>query len=512
MRTNLVDKQCQGLGGAKPDPCLMVIFGASGDLTRRLLMPSLFELALKGLLPEHFAVLGFSLEQWSDDDFRRQMRGYLEQGDDFDADAWRGFAGRLHYLPGDFTSKEDFRRLGERIARLEEELGLPDNLYFHLATPPAFFGRVAENLDRAALARPERASGSGWRRIVIEKPFGADRTSARALHDELQTVFRENQIYRMDHFLGKETVQNMLVFRFANPSFEPIWNHRFIDHVQITVAEDIGIGTRGAFYERTGVVRDMVQNHLLQLLCLTAVEPPTGYQEQSLRDETVKVLRAINPPGPKECVFGQYGPGAVHGQEVVGYRDEADVAPDSAMPTFAAIKLKVDNWRWVGVPFYLRTGKRLAAKSSEVSVHFKPTAYPMFAVASGRPLYKNVLTFRLQPEEGILQTFVAKQPGAEICLTPVTSRFLYADAFGVTSPPRAYAWLILDVMEGEQTLFAREDWIEQAWTIVDPIVQRLENHPLEDQPNYVAGSWGPTAASALLERDRRLWDTPTTSG
>jgi glucose-6-phosphate 1-dehydrogenase len=290
------------------------------------------------------------------------------------------------------------------------------------------------------------------------------------------------------------------------------WNHRFVDHIQITVAEDIGIGTRGAFYEKTGVVRDMVQNHLLQLLCMTALEPPTGYDEQSLRDETVKVLRAINPPEPKECVLGQYGPGAVDGQEVIGYRDEDNVARDSATPTFAAMKLKVDNWRWVGVPFYLRTGKRLAAKSSEVSVHFKPTAYPMFAVAGETPIYKNVVHFRLQPEEGILQTFIAKQPGAEIRLTPVTSQFLYADAFGMASLLRAYAGLILDVTKGDQTLFAREDWIEQAWSIVDPIVQRLENHPLTDQPNYVAGSWGPATASALLERDRRRWNTPTTDG
>jgi len=376
MRANVADTSCQSSVAAKPSPCLMVIFGAAGDLTRRLLVPSLFELALKGLLPEPFAVLGFSREPWGDDDFRKQMHQHLEQDGDIDAEAWSRFAARLHYQPGDFTSQEDFQRLGGRVAAMREERGLPDNLYFHLATPPAFFGRVAENLDRAALARPEQAIGAGWRRIVIEKPFGTDRTSARALHDELQRFFSESQIYRMDHFLGKETVQNMLVVRFANPSFEPIWNHRFIDHIQITVAEDIGIGTRGAFYEKTGVVRDMAQNHLLQLLCMTAMEPPTGYEQQSLRDETVKVLRAINPPAQNECVFGQYGPGAVGGHKVIGYRDEADVAPDSATPTFAAMKLKVNNWRWVGVPVYLRTGKRLAAKISEVSVHFKPNCIP----------------------------------------------------------------------------------------------------------------------------------------
>jgi glucose-6-phosphate 1-dehydrogenase len=349
-------------------------------------------------------------------------------------------------------------------------------------------------------------SPEGWRRLVIEKPFGEDRASARELHEQLAEGFDEDQIYRIDHFLGKETVQNMLVFRFANPSFEPIWSNRFIDHVQITVAEDIGIGTRAAFYESTGVVRDMIQNHLLQLLCMTAVEPPVHFDARSLRDETVKVLQAIRPPKREACIFGQYGPGLGQGEKVQGYRSEDDVPDDSTTATFAALKLEVDNWRWSGVPFYLRTGKRMARKLTEVAVHFKPTPHLMFDLEEGEPVHRSILVFRLQPEEGILQTFVAKQPGPHICLTPVTARFLYADAFDVQEPPRAYAWLILDVMEGEQTLFAREDWVDQAWAIVDPVVEMSESVG-EDFPNYEAGTWGPAASVELLARDGRSWRT-----
>jgi glucose-6-phosphate 1-dehydrogenase len=496
-----IETECRGFGPCAPDPCVMVIFGASGDLTSRSLLPSLFELAQKGLLPEGFAVLGFARRDWSDEQFRQTMLESVKDQCDFDPECWEELAPRLHYLAGDFTAEDDYHTLGERLEEIRRGADLPDNVFFHLATPPSFFGTIAEKLDAVGLSRGE----SGWRRLVIEKPFGEDRASARKLQRELQAVFAEDQIYRIDHFLGKETVQNMLVFRFANPSFEPIWNHRFIDHVQITVAEELGIGTRGAFYEKTGVVRDMIQNHLLQLLCMTAMEPPVAYNPQSLRDETVKVLRAIRPPEPEDCVCGQYGPGTMEGKDVLGYRDEERVAADSTTSTFAAMKLKVGTWRWSGVPFYLRTGKRLARKLTEVAVYFKPTPHLMFPLGDGQPSYQNVLTFRLQPEEGILQHFVAKQPGSDIRLTPVTSRFLYADAFGITSPPRAYAWLLLDVMEGDQTLFTREDWIDQAWSIVDPIVARLEGDPPRELPNYAAGSWGPEAAAALINRHGRRW-------
>jgi len=483
----------------QPDPCVMVIMGASGDLTKRSLIPSLLELAAKDLLPSGFAVLGMSRSEWSDDEFRDRISSALPE-DQRKNGIWDEMAPRLHYMSGNFKSSEDFERLKDRIGEIRSEHDIPDNLYFHLATPPSFFGTIASKLSEVGLS----SSDEGWRRLVIEKPFGEDRESARALHRELRAVFNEDQIYRVDHFLGKETVQNMLVFRFANPSFEPIWSNQFIDHVQITVAEDIGIGTRAGFYESTGVVRDMIQNHLLQLLCMTAVEPPVSYNARSLRDETVKVLRAIQPPEPEDVVFGQYGGGVVDGKRVPAYREEDGVAEDSTTPTFAALKLEVGTWRWSGVPFYLRTGKRMSRKLTEVAVHFKPTPHLMFGPEERTPVHRSLVVFRLQPEEGIVQTFVAKKPGPKICLTPVTSSFLYADAFGITAPPRAYGWLILDVMEGQQALFAREDWVDQAWAIADPVV-RQGDEAGEDFPNYDAGTWGPRASAELLNRDGRAW-------
>lgn len=507
MSDNSFEASCQGYGSSKADPCLMVIFGASGDLTRRSLVPSLFELAAKGLLPQPCAVLGVARSDWSDDAFRERMREAVGPEGREAEKVWEDLATRLYYLSGDFGDEDSFRALRDRIADLQGQLDLPDNLLFHLATPPALFAPIAGHLDQVGLARSDEAD-AGWRRIIIEKPFGEDSASARALHADLQRVFAERQIYRIDHFLGKETVQNMLVFRFANPSFEPIWNHRFIDHVQITVAEDIGIGTRGSFYEKTGVARDMVQNHLLSLLCMVALEPPVAYDARSLRDETVKVLQAILPPDPRDCVGGQYRAGEVDGQRVRGYRDEDAVAPDSTTSTFAALKLAVDNWRWTGVPFYLRTGKRMARGLTEISVHFKPAAYPMFAQGEDAAQHRNLIAFQVKPQEGIIQSFAAKRPGPELCLTPVTSRFQYADAFGIDRPPRAYAWLILDAMEGQQTLFAREDWVDEAWRIVDPVVERLERVRAEDLCGYGAGSWGPDAADDLLEREGRRWRHP----
>jgi len=381
---------------------------------------------------------------------------------------------------------------------------IPNNVMFHLAVPPALFGPIAGRLGAAGLATSEH----GWRRLVVEKPFGRDRTSARDLNRQLREVFGEEQIYRIDHFLGKETVQNMLVFRFANPSFEPVWNRNYIDHVQITVAEDIGIGTRANFYEQTRVVRDMVQNHLLQLLCLTATEPPVSYQATSLRDETVKVLEAVTVvPVDLDggAARGQYGEGLLDGQRVCGYREEAGVPGDSTTETYAAIKVTLDNWRWAGVPFYLRTGKRLTRKLTEVAIQFKPTPHLMFPVEGGRPSHQSVLVFEVQPNEGIVQTLAAKQPGPDLALRTVTMNFRYAEAFGVEEPPRAYAWLLLDVMQGDQTLFARTDWIDRAWQIIDPIVERWASEPALQFPNYAAGSAGPAAADQLMQRDGRRW-------
>ncbi len=496
---------CSGLStGRAADPCVVVICGAGGDLTRRELIPALFELFQEKLLPDPCAVIGFSRSDWDDDAFRREMRATLDaSGAPVDPAQWDKFAACLGFVPGDFAAPVDgaYATLVRRIAAERQRRAIPDHVLFHLATPPVVYEEIIGKLAAAGLA----TSSGGWRRVVIEKPFGADAASAAHLDAVVRAVFPETCVYRIDHFLGKETVQNMLVVRFANPAFEPIWNRQYIDHVQITVAEDIGIGTRAAFYEQTGVVRDMVQNHLLQLVCMTAIEPPNRFDGASLRDETVKVLEAIAPPADAAAVGGQYGPGKTNGQRVAGYREEADVTPGSRTRTFAALKLEIDNWRWAGVPFYLRTGKRMSRRLTEVVIQFKPTPHLMFPVDRDQ-LHSNVLVFRLQPDEGIAQTFAAKQPGPEVTVTPVTMSFSYANAFGIARAPRAYAWLLHDAMKGDQTLFARTDWIDRAWRIVDPLIARWNDANQPDAfPNYPAGSWGPAAADELLRRDGREW-------
>lgn len=495
----------KGLGrAAPPERCIVVIFGAKGDLTRRELLPSLYELAHEDLLPRDFALVGFSRGDWDDDRFRAAMREAVRAECDFDEAAWCKFATYLSFIPGDITSpvEGDYARLRAKLAALSGDGQVPDNVLFHLAVPPDHFGTIIERLGAAGLARSEH----GWRRLLIEKPFGRDRDTALELDRGMRQVFTEDQIYRIDHFLGKETVQNMLVVRFANPSFEPIWNRNYIDHVEITVAEDIGIGTRAGFYESTGVVRDMVQNHLLQLLCMVAIEPPVRFDGDALRDETVKVLRSVQPvDAARDVVLGQYGPGTVNGKPLQGYRQEANVARGSVTPTYAALRLAVSNWRWAGVPFYLRTGKRLGRQLTEIAIQFKPTPHLMFPVR-GAPLDANQLVFRLQPDEGIIQTFSAKQPGPGISISRVRSTFSYASAFGVETLPRAYAWLLLDAMLGDQTMFARSDWIFGAWSIVDPINQYWDANRPEDFPNYSAGTSGPDTADFLLARDGRAWN------
>lgn len=501
-----VDADERGLRpGAPIEPCVMVIFGAAGDLARRELLPSLFELHGKQLLPERFAVIGFSQGGWDSTTFRDEMRRAVEQSCGGMQD-WQAFARRLSFVGGDATSgpHEAYAALAAEIDRVQSVFAIPGNVMFHLAVPAALFGTIADRLGASGLAR----SDHGWRRLIVEKPFGNDRLSAQGLDRQLQAVFDEDQIYRIDHFLGKETVQNMLVFRFANPSFEPVWNRNYVDHVQITVAEDLGIGTRAAFYEQTGVLRDMVQNHLLQLLCMTAMEPPVSYDATSLRNETVKVLEAVTVvPVDVEggAVRGQYGQGEVAGQRVRGYRQEDGVPADAATATFAAIKLTLDNWRWADVPFYLRTGKRLGRQLTEVAIQFKPTPHLMFRGQGNQPDHHSVLVFELQPDEGIVQTLAAKQPGPDLAVRPVTMKFGYAEAFGVTEPPRAYAWLLLDAMHGDRTLFARADWIDKAWQIVDPIVERWASERPAHVPNYAAGSAGPAAADHMMQRDGRRW-------
>ena len=481
----------------------MVIFGAGGDLARRELIPSLFELHRKHLLPEHFAVVGFSYGDWNSTVFREEMQRAVQESCG-SAESWESFAPLLSFVGGDATAADDYDALAAEIARVQAEFAIPDNLMFHLAVPASLFGPIATRLGASGLAMSDR----GWRRLVVEKPFGEDRDSARELDEQLQDVFAEDQIYRIDHFLGKETVQNMLAFRFANPSFEPVWNRNYIDHVQITVAEDIGIGTRANFYEQTGVLRDMVQNHLLQLLCITAIDPPVHFDGMSLRNETVKVLEAVNVvPVDLDggAARGQYAAGRMGDTAVPGYRDEADVPADSTVATFAAIKLTLDNWRWADVPFYLRTGKRMARKLTEVAIHFKPTPHLMFPGLEDGPRHRSVLVFELQPDEGIEQTLAAKEPGPDLTLSSVKMKFRYAEAFGVEEPPRAYAWLLLDVMQGDQTLFARADWIDKAWQIIDPIVERWASEPPSNFPNYAAGSPGPPSADELMRRDGRRW-------
>ena len=498
--TNLA-VDCAGMAEARPaEPCILVLFGASGDLASRELLPSLYELHGQGLLPEPFAIVGVSRTEWSDDEYRTRMREAVSESCPMHASSWTDFARRLHYAAIDAASEDGAHQLRERLTALRVENRIPDNILFHLAVPPAVFARIVAQLDASGLAR----GNEGWRRLVVEKPFGTDEASARALDRQVRSVFEEEAIYRIDHFLGKETVQNMLVFRFANPSFEPVWNRNFIDHVQITVAEDIGIGTRGGFYEATGVVRDMLQNHLLQLLCMVAIEPPVRFDDAGLRDETAKVLEAIRPIDvAREAVRGQYSPGRVHGKGVKGYREEEGVAHDSTTDTFVAVKLWIDNWRWAGVPFYLRTGKRMPQKLTEVAIEFRPTPHIMFPVDAAR-LHRNRLAFRLQPREGIIQTFAAKQPGPELAICPVTMDFRYDEAFGIDEPPRAYAWLLRDAMQGEQTLFARSDWVVDAWRIVDPIVNAWDSSDV-GLHLYDAGTSGPLQADALIRNDGREW-------
>lgn len=489
--------------------CVVVLFGASGDLAARQLVPSLFDLERQGLLPQATTVVGTSRSEWSTEHFRDVMREAVKEHCAGDATpGWQSFQERLSYVGLDVTDAagDGYSRLASHISRIREQFGTPDNLFFHLAVPPRFFGVISERLATAGMGgrAADQKGDSGWRRLIVEKPFGHDVDTARELDRELRAHFAEKQIYRVDHFLGKETVQNMLAVRFANPMFEPIWNRNHIDHVQITVAESIGIGSRAGFYEGLGVVRDMVQNHLLQLVCTAAMEPPVSYDASSFRDEMAKVLHAVNVrPVDPDCgaVLGQYTAGSVQDSPVKGYRDEEQVDDQSTTATFVALELSLDNWRWAGVPFYLRTGKRLAEKRSEVVVAFKATPHFMFA---GRQAERGPhdLVFRLHPDEGVDMDLFAKQPGPELELAPVDMSFSYGTAFGIEHPPRAYAWLMHDAMRGDQMLFARTDWVREAWQIVDPLTERWDK--IAPQP-YPAGSWGPDAAGALLRNQGRYW-------
>jgi len=481
-----------------PDPCALVIFGASGDLTHKKLMPALYALALRRLLPPRFAVVGVARTEETDDGFREDMKQAVQQHarDEFRQDVWDELAGSMRYVSTDFSDDAGESKLHDLVDELDREHDLGGNRVYYLAVPPPAFPTIVEMLGK-------RKSDKGWTRLIVEKPFGHDLESAQTLTAILREHFAENEIFRIDHYLGKETVQNMLALRFANGIFEPIWNRQFIDHVQITVAESIGIEGRAGYYESAGAIRDIFQNHLLQLLALTAMEPPVDFTAESVRNEKVKVLRALHTPGPKSVVRGQYGRGFVEGEEVPAYREEQGVASDSMTETFVAAKLYVDNWRWADTPFYVRMGKRLARRETTIAIQFKRAPHPPFEEAQSEGLRPNVLLVHVQPDEGVSLAIGAKVPGQGMTIRTVHMDFLYGGAFR-TGMPEAYERLILDTLLGDATLFTRADEIDEQWLLVDAVVAAWQrDRPAF--PNYAAGTWGPPSSDELLHRDGRSW-------
>lgn len=498
----------------KCQPCTVVIFGASGDLTSRKLIPALYHLFKEGLMPEAFEVIGFARREKDHDSWRHELREALEQfsrSKPIDDAVWTQFAGHIHYCRGDLTEADAYGRLKQMIAGFGRE-ELRRNLLFYLATSPSQFAEVAGQLDEAGLLIKDPAPGSP--RLVVEKPFGHDLASARELNAALTHHAHERQVFRIDHYLGKETVQNILMFRFSNSIFEQLWNRQSIDHVQITVSEKLGVGARGGYYEEAGALRDMVQNHLLQVLALMAMEPPVSLEAESIRDEKVKLLKSIRPISAGEMgarvVRGQYFAGVANGQPLPGYRQELKVKPDSHVETYVALKLCVDNWRWSGVPFYLRTGKALPVSASEVRIQFRPTPHVLFAAEHAAGVDPNALTLRLQPHEGISLRFNGKVPGNTTEVRPVRMHFSYDTEFGAYTP-EAYERLLLEAMQGDATLFIRRDEVETAWGIVDPIRQAWEGKPLSNREFYAAGTWGPVASDELLAGSQHAWRNPQPS-
>ena len=491
-----------------PDSCAIVVFGATGDLTRRKIFPALYALALRRLLPERFGVVGVARTEQTTKQWIAEMKKAVREHarDDFDAQVWSELADGMRYVATDFAEDEGQDRVVDALRDLDEQRGCSGNRLYYLAVPPAAFETIVNELG-------ERRSTEGWIRLIVEKPFGHDRDSAHRLNEILQQHFTENEIFRIDHYLGKETVQNMLALRFANGIFEPIWNRQFIDHVQITVGESIGIEGRAAFYEQAGVIRDVFQNHLLQLVALTAMEPPIDFTADSVRNEKVKVLRSLHTPGPKSVVRGQYARGFIEGEEVPGYREEPGVAGDSATETYIAAKLYVDNWRWADTPFYVRAGKRLPRRETTIAIQFQRAPHPPFAEIAGEGLRPNVLLIHVQPDEGVSLAIGAKVPGAGMSIRTVHMDFLYGGAFR-TGLPEAYERLILDAMLGDATLFTRSDEVDEQWGLVDAIVAAWKRDR-PNFPNYPAGSLGPVGrrradpprrplvASALMAGRRR---------
>ena len=489
-------------------PCVMVIFGAAGDLTKRKLIPALYNLKRSQLLSDNFAVIGVARAEMNDDEFRSRMRDDMNEfaTDKIDEHEWEWLAERLYYLSGDFNEDETYERIKTRVEELDKEHEARGNYFFYLAAAPDYFAPIVQQLGRAGLTQQDEGH---WRRTVIEKPFGRDLQSAQELNREIKQVLNEDQIYRIDHYLGKETVQNILVFRFGNGIFEPIWNRRYIDSVQITAAEKVGVEQRGGYYESAGALRDMVPNHLLQLVTLTAMEPPISFGADAVRDEQTKILHAIQCPSPEEAakrtVRGQYDRGEIEGEKAPAYRDEPNVARDSTVETFVALKLLIDNWRWADVPFYLRTGKRLAARDTEIAIQFKRAPFVLFRKTSVEQLTTNRLVLHIQPDEGISLRFGAKIPGSVMNIGAVDMDFDYEDYFGDT-PSTGYERLLHDCMVGDATLFQRADQVEAGWAVVDPIQKAWREANAPSFPNYQAGSWGPNEADELLQRDDREWE------
>ncbi len=488
-------------------PCTAVIFGASGDLTKRKLIPALYNLALEKYLSKDFALVGFALPKMSHQDFRDKLDHEITQyaGGNVDRTVWSWFLERIYYLSGEFADPKAYLELKSLIEEVEQRHQTRGNRLYYLATLPSFFGQVVDQLGAAGLVEETDAY---WRRVVIEKPFGRDLDSARALNRSISKVLAERQIYRIDHYLGKETVQNLMALRFANGIFEPIWNRRYVDHVQITVAEELGVEQRGPYYEEAGALRDMVPNHILQLIALTAMEPPISFDADAVRDEKYKVLKAITPMTPQEvlqrAVRGQYDEGVVSDTLVRGYRKEDRVAPDSNVETFVALKLFIDNWRWAKVPFYLRTGKRLRKRVTEIAIQFHRPPLPLFRHIGVEQLDPNVLVVRIQPDEGVTLSFGAKVPGPKMRLGNVNMDFNYTDYFGVQTST-GYETLLYECIMGDATPFQRADMLEAGWAVVQPILDVWKALPPRDFPNYASGSWGPREADALLEREDCHW-------
>jgi glucose-6-phosphate 1-dehydrogenase len=490
------------------DPCNIVFFGASGDLAKRMLFPAMYNLRLGDVLPTNFGIIGFSRTPETDESFRADVKAAIDEfsrtGPARDP-LWSDFAKRLSYVTGEFDTIDGYKQLRARIERNDAELGTGGNRLFYLSTPPSLFTKIVEQLDAAGLG--PRDNPKGWTRIIVEKPFGTDLDSARALQVEIEKVFDERHIYRIDHYLGKEPVQDIMALRFANVIFEPLWNRRYVDCVQITAAETVGVELRGGYYDNAGALRDMIQNHVINLLALVAMEPPVSPSADAIRDEKFKVLSALRPLAPdavpKMTARGQYGPGLIDGKPVVGYRDEPNVDPHSNTETYAAVKFLIDNWRWAGVPFYLRSGKRLARKLSEIAVRFQQVPHRLFG-ESGDLIDQNTLVMKIQPDEGIQIRFNAKVPGPKMHIRFVSMDFNYGTGFGVVSAP-AYERLIGDAMRGDATLFTRWDAVQAAWEAVMPILDRWRSTVATDFPNYLAGGQGPRSADAMLLADGREW-------